>query len=407
MSTARATDTTTGTLVANTLIGTPHGKEWGPEWERFLDQWWLMESGETGYGQRSYRVAYDGTDAANTLSSADTTNGIGAHLKSQNATYQVEVRNSGINITGAPTFSAMTQGSVLFAGASGLLSQDNANLFWDDTNNRLGIATATPTEKLHVVGNARVSTFLGVGGAADTTHPLLVTGLAKITSRTGIGGDPDATAMLKITGGLIGTGNATFGTTSGDTITLAGTLVANEAATFNGNVVLGNAVGDSITVNGSPTFNELVTMVKNLVVDTTTFAVDALNDKVGVGALPASTDAMFQVAGYMRVTSNTAGPTAGEGMELGYNATTNYGIINSVDRASGTTYGGLIIRSSDLQLTDGTNIRFNTNGTGISFYGGTPVAKPTVTGAKGGNAALGSLMTALASLGLVTDSTTA
>ena len=36
-------------------------------------------------------------------------------------------------------------------------------------------------------------------------------------------------------------------------------------------------------------------------------------------------------------------------------------------------------------------------------YGGT---KPTVTGAKGGNAALTSLLSALASLGIITDSTT-
>jgi hypothetical protein len=43
----------------------------------------------------------------------------------------------------------------------------------------------------------------------------------------------------------------------------------------------------------------------------------------------------------------------------------------------------------------------------IGFYGATPVAKPTVSGAKGSNAALGSLMTALSTLGLVTDSTSA
>jgi len=43
----------------------------------------------------------------------------------------------------------------------------------------------------------------------------------------------------------------------------------------------------------------------------------------------------------------------------------------------------------------------------IAFFGGTGSLKPTVTGAKGSNAALGSLMTALAGLGLVTDSTTA
>lgn len=41
------------------------------------------------------------------------------------------------------------------------------------------------------------------------------------------------------------------------------------------------------------------------------------------------------------------------------------------------------------------------------FYGvGTPVAKQTVTGSKAGNAALASLLTALAALGLVTDTTT-
>jgi len=43
-----------------------------------------------------------------------------------------------------------TAGSVLFAGAAGILQQDNANFFWDDTNNRLGIGTATPSATLHV-----------------------------------------------------------------------------------------------------------------------------------------------------------------------------------------------------------------------------------------------------------------
>jgi hypothetical protein len=46
------------------------------------------------------------------------------------------------------------------------------------------------------------------------------------------------------------------------------------------------------------------------------------------------------------------------------------------------------------------------NGT-IGFNNTAPVAKPTVSGAKGSNAALGSLLTALAAYGLVTDSTTA
>lgn len=46
--------------------------------------------------------------------------------------------------TSAPIFSTMTAGSVLFAGTSGLLSQDNANFFYDSTNHRLGLGTIVP-----------------------------------------------------------------------------------------------------------------------------------------------------------------------------------------------------------------------------------------------------------------------
>lgn len=40
----------------------------------------------------------------------------------------------------------------------------------------------------------------------------------------------------------------------------------------------------------------------------------------------------------------------------------------------------------------------------LGFFAASPVAKPTVTGSRGGNAALASLLTALANLGLITDS---
>jgi hypothetical protein len=43
----------------------------------------------------------------------------------------------------------------------------------------------------------------------------------------------------------------------------------------------------------------------------------------------------------------------------------------------------------------------------MGFYGTPPIAKPTVTGSRSGNAALASLLTQLAALGLVTDSSTA
>ncbi|MDD5626561.1 MAG: hypothetical protein PHW01_00890 [Patescibacteria group bacterium] len=56
------------------------------------------------------------------------------------------------NVIGTIT-PGFTQGSVVFTDAAGALAQDNANFYWDDTNNRLGVGTTTPGEKLEVVGN--------------------------------------------------------------------------------------------------------------------------------------------------------------------------------------------------------------------------------------------------------------
>lgn len=58
------------------------------------------------------------------------------------------------------TLSGLTQGSLLFAGASGVISQDNANLFWDDSANRLGIGTASPGNKLHILNSGGVADIL-------------------------------------------------------------------------------------------------------------------------------------------------------------------------------------------------------------------------------------------------------
>lgn len=54
---------------------------------------------------------------------------------------------------GTGTSTAFTQGSIVFAGASGVYSQNNSNLFWDNTNIRLGIGTNAPVNRLHLSEN--------------------------------------------------------------------------------------------------------------------------------------------------------------------------------------------------------------------------------------------------------------
>lgn len=70
---------------------------------------------------------------------------------------------------------------------------------------------------------------------------------------------------------------------------------------------------------------------------------------------------------------------------------------------------GRLVPQTTGQLRDPGNTvnRVEWNGTGLGFFNSAPIAKPAATGSRGGNAALASLLTALANLGLVTDSTTA
>lgn len=62
----------------------------------------------------------------------------------------VRLSSSSSLTIGTTTISGLTAGSVLFGGTSGVIQQDNANLFWDDTNNRLGIGTNTPSTRVEI-----------------------------------------------------------------------------------------------------------------------------------------------------------------------------------------------------------------------------------------------------------------
>jgi hypothetical protein len=77
---------------------------------------------------------------------------------------------------GTGTATAFTAGSVLFAGVSGVYSQDNGQLFWDDTNNRLGIGTPSPGIKLDLQGTGTDHLFraLNTGTAASDDSILLI-----------------------------------------------------------------------------------------------------------------------------------------------------------------------------------------------------------------------------------------
>jgi hypothetical protein len=77
----------------------------------------------------------------------------------------------------------------------------------------------------------------------------------------------------------------------------------------------------------------------------------------------------------------------------------------SVQAGAGGVSGNLRLEAFQNILITATSA-VNISGAQMGFYGQTPISRPTVTGSRGGNAALTSLITSLASLGLIIDSTT-
>lgn len=111
------------------------------------------------------------------------------------------------------------------------------------------------------------------------------------------------------------------------------------------------------------------------------------------------------------------GPNLGNSITDDGTASLNLGVkVNSgVQAFTAGNASALILNTADgyvglqgpeVDLIGGTTRQLKVNSTGLGFNGTAPIAKPTVTGSKSANAALTSLMTALANLGLVTDSTT-
>lgn len=76
------------------------------------------------------------------------------------------------------TLPSLTSGSVLFSDGT-TIAQDNSNLFWDNTNNRLGIGTATPDSRFYIAAQGALSTDLvfKIRNSANTADILKVNGL--------------------------------------------------------------------------------------------------------------------------------------------------------------------------------------------------------------------------------------
>lgn len=74
-------------------------------------------------------------------------------------------------------FMPLNEGSILYAGDRGQINQDNSNLFWDDTNKRLGIGTNAPAMALDVHSTGANFRF---------NHTGTLTNIGMILARAGV-----------------------------------------------------------------------------------------------------------------------------------------------------------------------------------------------------------------------------
>jgi intein/homing endonuclease len=209
--------------------------------------------------------------------------------------------------------SGFTPGSVIFAGPSGLLSQNNSQFFWEDngTNSRLGIGTSTfkaDDSKLEVDGVIYADKLVDRNTAPNYSYGLDPGGitinngfslytvggavLASVSGEVGIGAtSPEAklhiqadgtpasdwnTAQLRISGST----NTNYRLNIGyDTTSNLGVIQAGEASVAYRNLALNPAGGNvgigttgpgyKLDVSGTGRFTDTLYANNSLVVDTT------------------------------------------------------------------------------------------------------------------------------------------
>lgn len=285
----------------------------------------------------------------------------------------------------------------------------------DDSNYAVTIRNRGTGGALNVQGSGGTSVLqvLDSGGVLTGSFAVSTTLTAATVTATTVNG----------TTGNIGTLNVTTALNAGD----------------------GNA--DAHTVVGVTTF-------RNLANTATQLYVDAGNNRVIVGStttLGSDTTPNLQVIGRLYVAPETANDLAiqvrrSSAASVGWNLgmTSDNDFVFKDDAGSetfrvgdtGSTYqakvtgdlnvtqnieitsGSLLAQTAefldDVTVDGGTfivensgNKRIEAGSTGVGFFGSAQTSKPTVVGSRAGNAALNSLLSELANLGLVTNSTTA
>jgi hypothetical protein len=204
------------------------------------------------------------------------------------------------------TSTSFTAGGVLFADSSGLIIQDASNLYWDDTQNRLGILTNSPDYSLDVAGVIRS----GRGGTSGqiriyseqggTDYEVILNPTSTMTMNTTYYLPSDVGSSNEVLT-TDGSGILTWTTVTG-TGAITGSGTTNRLAKFTDTQQIGNAsILDSYTGGVALT---IATTTGNISVD-----VGNLTISQGILAI-STTTATSTISGNLSIGGTLAGVTA-------------------------------------------------------------------------------------------------
>jgi len=149
---------------------------------------------------------------------------------------------------GTGTATAFTAGSLVFAGASGVYTQNNSRFFWDNTNYRLGINTATPAVSLAISNTDAI--LVPVGTTAE--RPAGAAGYVRYNTTLSSFEGYNGTAWGSIGGGAAGGGSDQIFYLNDQIVTANYTIAATRNAGTFGPISIDSGV--TVTVSSGATW---------------------------------------------------------------------------------------------------------------------------------------------------------
>jgi hypothetical protein len=314
--------------------------------------------------------------------------------------------------TNAVTGSGAT-GQVTYFSSANVIAGNN-NLFWDSTNNRLGINTATPGVALDIHGTGTITQFNGTGTSnsfvnfqnAGTGKWRVGNNYSGATNYFSIFDQTNSVETLKITPGatnsILFTGNLTATTLikSGGTsaqilaadgsVITAGTNITISGGTISSSGGGGVSIGDTITggTSGSVLFINSLGALSQANVD---FYWNNTLKRLGIGdaspsyRLDVLNSIGIKTLGLAAASLNFSNTGIDAAADCIINITTNNGTASIGKKSPGATTSGMIIASDTFvtNASSGDIVLTNTFSTGKLRFGagGATTAQATLTAA--------------------------